>query len=148
VKYIVALDPGSDKCGYAVVRYDLVCMEKGVIYLAELGRVLRRLCSASPAPEAIVMGNGTAARATAALIADLGLGVPLRVGDERNTTYEARSRYFEENPPRGLWRLVPCSLQVPPRPIDDYAAWLIGERYLQHHALVESPEGAEHGAKP
>jgi RNase H-fold protein (predicted Holliday junction resolvase) len=147
VKYIVALDPGSDKCGYAVVRYDLVCMEKGVIFLAELGRVLRRLGSACPAPEAIVLGNGTAARATAALIADLDLGVPLRAGDERNTTYEARSRYFEEHPPRGFWRLVPCSLQMPPRPIDDYAAWLIGERYLQHHGLVESTDAAGSAGK-
>jgi len=133
-KYIIAIDPGSDKCGYAVVRLDFSHGEMGVVFLAELGRVLVRLV-VEPLPEAIVLGKGTASKAIGNLIGDLNLPVALCFGDEENTTYEARGRYFQEHPPTGIWRIVPQGLQLPPRPIDDYAALLIGERYLRSHDL-------------
>jgi len=51
--------------------------------------------------------------------------------DERETTLLARARYFADHPPRGWRRLVPRGMLLPPRPIDDYAALLIAERYLK-----------------
>jgi len=135
VRFILAIDPGSDKCGFAVVRYDLKLIEKGVVYLAELHRVLRRLCVA-PLPEAIILGCGTASTAVMHLIEDINLGVQVRFGDEKNTTFEARERYFADHPPTGFWKLIPIGLQAPPCPVDDYAAWLIGERYIVSHNLV------------
>ncbi|HOT28308.1 MAG TPA: hypothetical protein PLU72_08970 [Candidatus Ozemobacteraceae bacterium] len=136
MKYLLALDPGSDKCGYAVVRYDLSLVDKGVVYLAELHRTLQRLCI-PPLPDVIVLGSGTAATAVSDLIEDLDLGVPVRAGEERNSTREARDRYFRDHPPTGFWRLVPLGLQVPPVPVDDYAALIIGERYILQHRLNE-----------
>lgn len=50
--------------------------------------------------------------------------------DERNTSLEARRRYYEDHPPRGIWRLVPRGLLVPKAALDGYAALLIVERYL------------------
>ena len=137
--YIIALDPGSDKCGYAIVHLDLSPGEMGVVYLAELNRLLSRLV-VEPFPEAIVLGKGTASKTVSNLIGDMNLPVDLCFGDEQNTTFEARARYFADHPPKGLWRLVPLGLQLPPRPIDDYAALLIGERYLRTHNL--NPESA------
>jgi len=83
------------------------------------------------------MGNGTAAAVLCRLYNDLQLDIPVRFAEERNTTYKARGRYFAENPPTGIWRLVPLGLQTPPRPVDDYAAWLIGEKYLSENNLTE-----------
>jgi hypothetical protein len=62
------------------------------------------------------------------------LGVPVHIIDETDTTYRARALYFAEHPPRGWRRLLPLGLQVPPGPIDDYAAMLIARRYLARRA--------------
>jgi hypothetical protein len=54
--------------------------------------------------------------------------------DERETTLRARALYFADHPPRGWRRLIPLGLQLPPRPIDDYAAILIARRFLGERA--------------
>ncbi len=138
-RWVLALDPGSDKVGYAVVYYDLSHGEMGIAYLSEMQRVFRRFCATDvdDRPQAVVMGNGTAAAVLCRLYNDLQLDIPVRFAEERNTTYKARGRYFAENPPTGIWRLVPLGMQTPPRPVDDYAAWLIGEKYLSENNLTE-----------
>jgi RNase H-fold protein (predicted Holliday junction resolvase) len=50
--------------------------------------------------------------------------------DERNSTLEARDRYWEMYPPKGLTKLLPPGMRQPPRPIDDIVAILLIERYL------------------
>ena len=139
MKWILAIDPGSDKVGFAVVNYDLSHGEMGVVYLAEIHRVFERLCRDNP-PEAVVVGNGTAASVLCRLYNDGEFESPLRFAEEKNTTYKARFRYFEEHPPKGIWRFIPLGLQLPEVPVDDYAAWLIGEKYLKEHGLAEVDE--------
>ena len=56
--------------------------------------------------------------------------LPIALVDERNTSLEARRRYYEDHPPRGLLRLIPRGLLVPKAQLDGYAALLIIERYL------------------
>lgn len=138
--WILAIDPGSDKVGYAVVYYDLSHGELGIAYLSEMQRVFRRFCAldATDKPQAVIIGNGTAAAVLCRLYNDLGLEIPVRFAEEKNTTLKARTRYFAENPPTGLWKWVPLGLQLPPRPVDDYAAWLIGEKYLTEQKLTRS----------
>ena len=135
MQFIVALDPGSEKVGFAVVQYDFSPVEMGIVGLPDLPGTLARLCTGAR-PEAVVLGNGTRARAVAdALTPLLPPGTPLRFIDERNTTYEARARFFRDHPPTGWRRLLPLGLQIPPRPLDDYAALLIGERFLKQERL-------------
>jgi hypothetical protein len=81
---------------------------------------------------AVALGSGTNVRALQESLKSL--GVPIHIIDETDTTYRARALYFEENPPRGWRRLIPLGLQVPPRPIDDYAALLIARRYIDRGA--------------
>ncbi len=130
-KCILSLDPGSEKCGFAIVRFDFSVIEKGVISNLDLSSTLRKLMIHKP--EVIAMGRGTFASETKKLILDSNPGLKITLVDEKNTTYEARKRYFADNPPKGLWRLVPIGLQIPPCPIDDYAAVIIAERYLRFH---------------
>jgi len=50
--------------------------------------------------------------------------------DERYSSLEARSRYWELYPP-SLWqRLIPQGLRQPPRPVDDIVAIVLVERFL------------------
>lgn len=136
--FILAIDPGSDKVGYAILNFDLSHGEMGIVYLSEVHRIFKKFCEAAEEkPQALVIGNGTAAQAVCKLYNSLELEVPVRFAEEKNTTYKARARYFSENPPTGFWKLVPLGLQMPPRPIDDYAALLIGEKYLQENNLVQ-----------
>ncbi|MFZ2960803.1 MAG: hypothetical protein WA705_28330 [Candidatus Ozemobacteraceae bacterium] len=134
MKCLLALDPGSDKCGYAVVRYDGTVGEKGVVALNGLAEIVSRICT-SLGPDVVVIGKGTAGAQTHSLVRDVVGGILVDFGEEKHSTREARERYFRENPPRGFWRLVPVGLQFPPCPVDDYAAWIIGERYIQTHGL-------------
>ena len=51
--------------------------------------------------------------------------------NERYSTLEARDRYWQMYPPRGLMRLLPQGIRTVPRPIDDIVAILLIERYLE-----------------
>lgn len=73
----------------------------------------------------ISIGDGTSSREIVGLLGD---GVKYELVDEKNSTLEGRRRYWRLHPPRGLWRLLPTSLRVPPRDIDDLAAWALVEQ--------------------
>ncbi|MFM7475950.1 MAG: resolvase, partial [Microcystis aeruginosa] len=44
---------------------------------------------------------------------------------------EARDRYWQMFPPKGLQKLIPQGMRLPDRPIDDIVAILLIERHLQ-----------------
>ena len=75
------------------------------------------------------IGKGTNAGTVAATVRDAGL--PFALVDEHETSLQARARFFVDFPPRGWRRLIPRGMLLPDRPIDDYAALLIAERYLR-----------------
>jgi RNase H-fold protein (predicted Holliday junction resolvase) len=127
VSTVLGIDPGTVKAGFAVLTDDGTVQELGIEPIAELIVRVRALLDAHRI-DAIALGQGTNAAAVAAGLAEL--GVPVELVDERETTLRARKLYFEDHPPRGWRRLVPLGMQLPPRPIDDYAAVLIARRFL------------------
>jgi len=124
---ILGVDPGTRKIGFAVLDEAGQTQDLGIEPIAEFGARVRSLMERW-AFAAIAVGTGTNARALGGELA--GLGVPVTYVDERETTLRARSLYFADHPPRGWRRLIPLGMQIPPRPIDDYAAVLIARRYL------------------
>lgn len=133
---VLAIDPGSDKCGLAVIdpRDGLLGRE---IVPTEVLETAVRAWIREHCPARLVMGAGTSSRRARQTLE--GLGLPLDLVPEAHTTERARKRYFQEHPPRGWRRLIPLGLQVPPLPVDDYAAVLIAEDYLA--ALARSHVG-------
>lgn len=130
---VLGIDPGTRKCGYALVpACGVAPLELGIVATAEFAPKMRELVERY-APRAIALGGGTHTAAIGGLLAKL--GVPVEIVDERATTLLARQRYFAAHPPSGWRRLVPRGMLVPPRPIDDYAAVLIAERLLERTAL-------------
>jgi RNase H-fold protein (predicted Holliday junction resolvase) len=126
---VLGLDPGTRKCGYAVLTgLGTPPLTLGITSVEALGERLRELVAATPVAVAAI-GRGTNAAAVSEIVRAMGLRVELV--DERETTLKARARFFEDHPPRGWRRLIPRGMLLPERPIDDYAALLIAERYLE-----------------
>jgi RNase H-fold protein (predicted Holliday junction resolvase) len=123
---VLSVDPGREKCGVAVVDRRDGVLARGVVPTTMIAHVVRDLERAHM-PQKILIGNGTYHREVRKELRDLETAV--ETVPERRTTERARKRYFEEFPPRGLWRFFP-GLCTPPMPIDDYAAVLIAEDYL------------------
>jgi RNase H-fold protein (predicted Holliday junction resolvase) len=129
---ILGLDPGTRKCGYALVEPGIAKpRELGIAPLADLEAVLSEVVRRTPL-ERVALGRGTNAAVVGAVLDRLGL--PYTLVDEYETTLRARARYFADHPPRGWKRLVPRGMLLPERPVDDYAALLIAERYLEGRA--------------
>lgn len=125
---VLGIDPGTRKVGYAIaVDAESPAAALGIEPIETLLERLRPLLALHPI-RAVALGGGTNAGVLAERLK--ALDVPIHIIDETDTTYRARALYFEENPPRGWRRLIPLGLQLPPRPIDDYAALLIARRYI------------------
>lgn len=71
----------------------------------------------------VVIGEGTGSSPIRALLEGAGLS-PEGV-DESYSTLRGRELYWNLHPPRGLRKIIPLSLQVPPRDVDDLAAWAL-----------------------
>jgi RNase H-fold protein (predicted Holliday junction resolvase) len=126
---LLGVDPGTRKCGYAVIeKVDAQPLTLGIVPLAEFGGRLATL-RANFEIDMVAIGHGTNAEVVSAVVRDAGLTFALV--DERETTLRARARFFIDHPPRGWRRIVPRGMLLPDRPIDDYAALLIAERYLR-----------------
>jgi len=54
---------------------------------------------------------------------------PIVTVDEHYSSLEARDRYWQMYPPKGLTRLIPQGMRQPPRPVDDIVAIILIERY-------------------
>lgn len=124
---VLGVDPGRSKAGYAVVSPSGEIVRRGVEALESLAPRLAEILRGGGI-EAIAVGRGTNSRPVRALLEAFAL--PIHWVDEFETSRAARVLYFKEHPPRGWRRLVPVGLQVPPEPVDDYAAVVIARRFL------------------
>ncbi|HXF82770.1 MAG TPA: pre-16S rRNA-processing nuclease YqgF [bacterium] len=126
---VLAIDPGREKCGLAVLAADGTVLARRVVAAMELIVAAKDLAGRY-APQAIVVGDRTASASVRRALAQGLPDLPAEVVPEAGTTLEARRLYFADHPPRGWRRFVPLSLQVPPEPYDDYAAVALGRRFL------------------
>ena len=126
---ILAIDPGKMKCGLAVLDESGNVLERRVLSRGELANQVMLLI-----PKyrvfTIVIGRGAQGKSVEKELSRLELRVNLIFVSEKDTSWQARQRYWRENRPSGWRRIIPTSLRVPLVPIDDYAAVIIGERYL------------------
>ena len=127
---ILAVDPGRDKCGIAVVSAAGEVLAREVIPAAELGACARQLAGRF-ALGVIVVGDRTGADQALEALESALPEVETAAVDEHRSTEEARRLYFRDNPPRGWRRLIPLTMQTPPGPYDDYVAVVLARRYLR-----------------
>jgi RNase H-fold protein (predicted Holliday junction resolvase) len=138
---IVAIDPGSDKCGLAIVNRSGEVPFRAVVLTSNMAAELIQIISVYR-PLEIIVGNGTGSKSVIASIlgaqpTSLLLCLPIRSVPEAYTSEEARARCVKEMKPRGFQRLLPPALRTPSCPYDDYVAVILGERYWR--TLIDYP---------
>jgi len=77
-----------------------------------------------------VMGDQTASKQWKAELQSAYPDLRIITVDERFSSEEARLRFWEIYPAKGLMKLVPIGMRSPNRPIDDIVAVILIERYL------------------
>ena len=134
---IAALDPGRDKCGFAVLDEDGRVLSQRVI---ETQNLIAEITTAKATYgfSRLIMGNGTTSKEARQRLSEVP-ALEILVRDEYRTTEMAKGEYWKANPPKGWRRLLPVTMQVPPVPVDDFVAVILGRRYLK--------ESSEHGAE-
>ena len=126
---ILAIDPGREKTGIAILKNSDV-LEHKIINSEELVQIIKSLLE-KYIIKTIVMGNGTSSKKKYDLLKQEFIDRDIVLINEYRTTDAARKLYFQENPPKGWKKLIPLGMQVPPVPVDDYAAIVIGRKYLK-----------------
>jgi RNase H-fold protein (predicted Holliday junction resolvase) len=132
-KTVLAIDPGRNKCGFAVVRrteeHKIELVWSDVVPTTHVVPKIHEAYAACPF-QLIVIGGGTNSGPIIQEIREQLPSMAILEVDERNTTLQARERYWEHFPRRGIKRLFPATLFEPPRPVDDFVALILAERVL------------------
>ena len=129
-KLYLGIDPGRSKTGLALVDSvgKIVKLHIGESQNIdnEIMEFIKKSC-----PVQIVLGNGTNSRNIGESVKRVLNDVMVTVVEEAHSTEEARTLYWQENPPKGLKKLIPLGMLVPPAPLDAYAAVILVRRFLE-----------------
>ena len=129
-KMILGFDPGREKCGIAVMDEGSQLYYHQVILASDVPQIIESLCQQFTI-EMVVMGDQTTSKMWKQKLTDiLPESLSIIQVNERYSTLEARDRYWQIYPPKGLTCLIPKGMRTPPRPIDDIVAIVLIERYL------------------
>ena len=129
---VLAVDPGREKCGVALVDRQHGALRQAVVESARLLKFAEAVSREFDC-RTIVLGDGTATAQTKkelSLLLTENIVDQIVVVGERNSTQEARRRYWLAYPPIGWRKFIPAGLLSPPCAIDDFAAIILGERYF------------------
>lgn len=158
MKMVLGLDPGRDKVGWAFVGREGELLRSGIFPSRERALFWRALRALDrdrdlldtwtlerpfekrevAMPDVFVVGKGTCGGALAADLRTQSFGARVLCVDEKGTTLEARSLYWRLHAPSWWQRFLPRALWIPPRPLDDLAAWAIAVRGMGE-ALASMP---------
>ena len=127
--FLLGIDPGSFKTGVAQVTPQGEVLNAEWVETKKLTEALNLLCSNKGLPQAVIIGNGTNTQPVHKVLAQIFTAVPVIEIDEKHSTEEARTLYWQLNKPHG-W---PEGLRVPPEPLDGYAAAVLVKRYLEQN---------------
>ena len=128
-KMILGVDPGRSKTGLALVTGTGEVVKTQVALMTDFAEELQ-VFLADVSIDTIVLGNGTTSQAMTDTLKKLLPGLAINVVEESYSTEEARKLYWELHPPRGLKRLLPLGLQVPPENLDGLAAVVLVRRFI------------------
>jgi RNase H-fold protein (predicted Holliday junction resolvase) len=127
---ILAIDPGKEKCGVALMSENGNVLSRRVVPRQELSlSIIDHV--ASNRITSIVIGAGHFGSEVETELKKRGLSTEINFVSEKDSTWQAKKLYWQQNPPKGWRRLFPTSFLSPPIPIDGYAAEIIGLRYLK-----------------
>ena len=125
----MGIDPGRNKCGIAIVTEKGEVVEKEIAETTNLSRKIEEVLSRFSISKCI-LGNGTYADKVFNILQLLLDEEKIIFIEEADSTYIAEQRYLKENPPLGLNFLNKIIKFKPKKPLDDYTAVVLVEKYL------------------
>ena len=127
-KYL-GIDPGRSKTGLALVDAAGSILALHIAHTEHIEVELSAFAGKEQLA-GIIMGDGTNSKAIGQAVSKVFAAVPLALVGEAHSTEEARSLYWQVNPPRGWRKLVPLGMLVPSEPLDASAAVVQVKRWL------------------
>ena len=126
--FLIAVDPGKDKCGLILADIDhklildgKVCLSNDVTNVISSWQSLHSI-------NFIILGDGTSSNYWYPILSEFGR---VKVVNEMGSTFRARARYWVLWP-RPKWMFwIPIGLTLPPENLDAVAALVILEDYLE-----------------
>ena len=126
---IISIDPGKSKCGIAVVNSSGEVLKREVVSTTNIVEILSEFINEYSANKFLI-GSGTFSKTVKKMIINSLPNIPIEVIDEKYSTEVARKLYFKEYPPKGIFKIIPLGLQIPPVPYDDFAAVVLEKKYF------------------
>jgi len=127
---VLAVDPGREKCGVAVVTAAARVLAQEIVTVNDLPLRIAHFLGRYGI-EMIILGDRTGAKDVRDLIRLAGFSLEIVFVDEHRSSELGRRRFLLANPGKGWQRLLPIGLREPNQPYDDYVAVILAERYLQ-----------------
>ena len=126
---IITIDPGKSKCGLVLAEISEKKVYKAIILKSELvEEYVRNLINVEDISK-IIIGNGTTSSEIIEKLDFFKKGII--TFEEKNTTYRAKSRYFELFPIRGIKCLIPREIFILNKNLDAISALIILEDYCK-----------------
>lgn len=128
----IAIDPGTRKCGIAVVQNGAkpTTLFRVVVSTTELANRFCEVLAQYPA-NVVLIGDATNAKKVASVVRPLlPTPTPIEFVAEAFTSERAKARWCRENPPATLWERLLPGFRTPTEPVDDYAAVILAEQYF------------------
>ena len=126
---VLTIDPGKSKCGLVLAEISEKKVYKAIIVKSKfLENYVRNLNNVENISK-IIIGNGTTSREIREKLNFL--KKEIITFEERNTTYRAKSRYFELFPISGLKFLIPREVFILNKNLDAVSALIILEDYFK-----------------
>ena len=126
---LLSIDPGKYKCGLVVAEISEKKVYKAIILKSEsLVDYVRNLVKAEDISK-IIIGNGTNSKEIQVKLNFL--KKEIITFEEKNTTYRAKTRYFELFPISGLKSLIPREVFILNKNLDAISALIILEDFCK-----------------
>ena len=126
---VITIDPGKSKCGLVLAEISEKKVYEAIILKSELlDNYVRNLIDAEDVSQ-IIIGNGTSSKE---IIEKLYFfKKEIITFEEKNTTFRAKTRYFELFPITGLKILIPREFFILNKNLDAISALIILEDYCK-----------------
>ncbi len=126
---VISIDPGKSKCGLVLAEISEKKVYEAIILKSELLEGYVRNLNTFENISKIIIGNGTTSREIIKKI-DF-FKKEIIIFEEKNTSFRAKSRYFELFPISGLNVLLPREIFILNKNLDAISALIILEDYCK-----------------
>ena len=126
---LLSIDPGKFKCGLVLAEISEKKVYKAIILKSELLDEYVRNLTTFEDISRIIIGNGTTSREIREKL-DF-FKKEIITFEEKNTTFRAKSRYFQLFPIKGLKFLIPREVFILNKNLDAISALIILEDYCK-----------------